>query len=146
LAKRTGNAEHGKELFATKTCAVCHQIGGVGISFGPGLSEIGDKLNKETLYQAIMDPNAGISMGFEGWEIVLKDGTPLTGIVVEAEDALTVTMIGGVKRTVSKSEVASKHKLAQSLMYPGLHRIMSPEELVDLVEYLSSLKKASPGS
>jgi hypothetical protein len=30
-------------------------------------------------------------------------------------------------------------------MYPGLHRLMTPEELVDLVEYLSSLKKPAPG-
>ncbi|MDA0768232.1 MAG: c-type cytochrome [Verrucomicrobia bacterium] len=146
LVKRSGDAEHGKVLFATKTCSVCHQVGGVGINFGPGLSEIGDKLNKQALYQAIMEPSAAISMGFEGWELTLDDGTPLLGIVAETEEALTLTMIGGAQRKVLKSAVTSKKKLAESLMFPGLHRVMTPDELVDLVEYLSSLKKAQPGS
>ena len=145
LVKRTGDLENGKKPFATKTCTRCHQAGGVGINFGPGLSEIGEKLNKETLYQAIMEPSAGISMGFEGWEITLKDGTSLLGIVTESEESVMLTMIGGVKRTVPKTEVASKKKYAQSLMYPGLYRLMTTEQLVDVVEYLSSLKKAQPG-
>jgi hypothetical protein len=55
-------------------------------------------------------------------------------------------MIGGSKHTMLKSDVAAKKMLKQSLMYPGLHRLMTPEELVDLVEYLSTLKKASGGS
>ncbi|MFT4548212.1 MAG: putative heme-binding domain-containing protein [Verrucomicrobiales bacterium] len=142
LIKRKGDPARGKKLFATKTCTVCHQAGGVGINFGPGLSEIGDKLNKEALFKAIIEPSSAISMGFEGWEITLKDGSPLLlGIVVESEENLTVTMIGGAKRSVEKSAVASKKKSKQSLMYPGLHRLMTTDELVDLVDYLSSLKK-----
>lgn len=141
LIKRSGDPEKGKQLFATKTCMVCHQADGVGINFGPGLSEIGDKLDKAALYTAIMDPSFGISMGFEGWEISLKDGTLLLGIVEETEEDLTVKMIGGASRSTPKSEVASKKKLDQSLMYPGLHLVMTPGELVDLVDYLSSLKK-----
>lgn len=145
LVKRIGDVKNGRKLFATKTCTVCHQAGEVGINFGPGLSEIGEKLNKEALYQAIMEPNAGISMGFEGWEVTLRDGTCLLGIVTESEEFMTLTMIGGASRTVLKTEVASKKQYHQSLMYPGLHRLMTPEELVDLVEYLSSLKKAASG-
>ncbi|MBI22466.1 MAG: hypothetical protein CMN05_02585 [Roseibacillus sp.] len=142
LVKRKGNAANGKQLFATKTCLVCHQAGGGGINFGPGLSEIGDKLDKNALYQAILEPSAGISMGFEGWEVTLKDKSTLVGIVVETDEDLTVTMIGGAKRTINKGEVSTRKKLKQSLMYPGLHQLMTPDELVDLVEYLSSLRKA----
>jgi len=141
LVKRKGIAANGKQLFATKTCLVCHQAGGVGINFGPGLSEIGDKLDKKALYQAILEPSAGISMGFEGWEVTLKDKSTLVGIVVETDENLTVTMIGGAKRTISKGEISTRTKLKQSLMYPGLHQLMTPGELVDLVEYLSSLRK-----
>jgi putative heme-binding domain-containing protein len=129
LVKRKGDPARGEQLFATKTCIVCHQAGEIGINFGPGLSEI-------------IEPSSAISMGFEGWEITLKDKTPpLLGIVTETEENLTVTMIGGAKRTVLKSAVASKNKLEQSLMYPGLHRLMTTDELVDLVDYLSTLKK-----
>ena len=141
LLKLKGDPANGKQLFATKTCLVCHQAGGVGINFGPGLSEIGDKLDKKALYQAILEPSAGISMGFEGWEVTLKDKSTLVGIVVETDEDLTVTMIGGAKRTISKGEISTRTKLKQSLMYPGLHQLMTPGELVDLVEYLSSLRK-----
>ena len=68
----------------------------------------------------------------------------LLGIIEETEETLTVKMIGGAAREIDVSEIASKKKLTQSLMYPGLHKLMTPDELVDLVEYLSSLKK--PGS
>ena len=76
--------------------------GGVGINFGPGLSEIGDKLDKKALYQAILEPSAGISMGFEGWEVTLKDKSKFVGIIEETDENLTVTMIGGAKRTINK--------------------------------------------
>jgi hypothetical protein len=43
--------------------------------------EIGGKLAKEGQYLAILHPDAGISFGYEGWDIKLKDGTQLVGIV-----------------------------------------------------------------
>ncbi len=141
LLKLRGDPANGKQLFATKTCLVCHQAGGVGINFGPGLSEIGDKLDRKALYLAILQPDAGISMGFEGWEVVLKNKTKLVGIIEETEENLNITMIGGAKQTVSKEEIETRTKMKQSLMYQGLHQLMTPAELADLVEYLSSLRK-----
>ena len=142
LLKLKGDPARGKQLFATKTCLVCHQAGGVGINFGPGLSEIGDKLDRKALYLAILQPDAGISMGFEGWEVVLKDQTKLVGIIEETEESLNITMIGGARQTVAKEDIETRTKMKQSLMYPGLHQLMTPAELADLVEYLSSLRKA----
>src|SRR5690606_10755600 len=44
----TGDIEKGKTIAATY-CVARHKIGSEGIDFGPGLSEIGDKLSKEAL-------------------------------------------------------------------------------------------------
>ena len=142
LLKLKGDPARGKLLFATKTCLVCRQAGGVGINFGPGLSEIGDKLDRKALYLAILQPDAGISMGFEGWEVVLKNKTKLVGIIEETEENLNITMIGGARQTVAKGDIETRTKMKQSLMYQGLHQLMTPAELADLVEYLSSLRKA----
>ncbi len=142
LLKLKGDPARGKQLFATKTCLVCHQAGGVGINFGPGLSEIGDKLDRKALYLAILQPDAGISMGFEGWEVVLKNKTKLVGIIEETEENLNLTMIGGARQTIAKEDIETRTKMKQSLMYQGLHQLMTPAELADLVEYLSSLRKA----
>ena len=63
-------------------------------------------------------------------------------ITSETSDELTVKSQTGVVTKVKKSEIASRQKLATSLMPLGLQLTMSTQELVDLVEYLSSLKKA----
>jgi len=140
LATRTGNSKRGKVVFQ-KFCFACHKAGDLGIDFGPGLSEIGDKLPKSELLLAIVKPNAGISFDYEGWTIETKQGSFLAGIVNESDEELTVRMAGGVSQKVKKTDIAKRTKMTASLMPDGLHLAMSESELVDLVEYLSVLKK-----
>jgi putative heme-binding domain-containing protein len=80
LIAMNGDAKKGIEVF-TANCSVCHQVNGEGIDFGPKLSEIGSKLGKEGQYLAIMYPDAGIGFGYEGWELKMKDGSVLNGII-----------------------------------------------------------------
>src|SRR5690606_30574940 len=77
LVKRKGNAARGKELYAAEdtSCVTWHRVGDSGVNFGPGLAEIGSKLGKEALYESIIDPNAGVSMGFETTQLTMKDGS-----------------------------------------------------------------------
>ena len=112
---------------------------------GPQLSEIGTKLGKDALYQSILDPSSGISFGFEAWNIQLKNDDELFGLITsETGDELTVKTQAGVITKVKKSEIAKRQKLSSSLMPVGLQLTMSTQELVDLVEYLASLKKTAP--
>ena len=140
LAARVGNADEGKTVFQ-KFCFACHKAGDLGIDFGPGLSEIGDKLPKSELLLAIVKPNAGISFDYEGWTIETKQGSVLAGIVSESDEEWTVRMAGGVSQKVKKTDVAKRTKMKASLMPEGLHLAISEKELVDLVEFLSGLKK-----
>lgn len=140
LALRSGDPLAGKAVFQ-KFCFACHKAGDVGIDFGPGLSEIGSKLPKSELYVAIVKPNAGVSFDYEGWTIHTKQGGVLAGIVTESNDELTVRMVGGVSQKLKKSDVAKREKMKSSLMPEGLHLAMSEKSLVDLVEFLASLKK-----
>ena len=74
--KLTGNALHGAAVFRQENvaCIKCHQVNGEGTEVGPNLSEIGTKLGKDALYESILDPSAGISFGFEPWQLTLKNG------------------------------------------------------------------------
>ena len=139
LAARTGNVKQGKAVFQ-KFCFACHKAGDLGLDFGPGLSEIGSKLPKSELLLAIVKPNAGISFDYEGWTVETKQGSFLAGIVSESDEELTVRMVGGVSQKVKKADVAKRTKMKASLMPEGLHLAMSEMELVDLVEFLSSLR------
>jgi putative heme-binding domain-containing protein len=144
LARRTGDSLRGAALFRRETlaCIKCHQVNGEGVDFGPNLSEIGTKLGKDALYDAILNPSAGISFGFEAWTIDLKDGNEAYGLIVsETEDELAMKAVGGMVTRYKKSDIANRTKQKLSVMPAGLEQAISQEDLINLVEYLSSLKK-----
>jgi putative heme-binding domain-containing protein len=144
LMKMPGDARKGAALFRAETvgCSKCHQINGEGIDFGPNLSEIGTKLAKEAIYEAILDPSAGISFGYEAWQIELKGGDEAYGLIVsETADELAIKAVGGVVTRYKQSDVVKRSKQKLSIMPAGLEKTMSAQEFVDLVAYLSSLKK-----
>ncbi len=124
LAARAGNAKQGKAVFQ-KFCFACHKAGDLGIDFGPGLSEIGDKLPKSELLLAIVKPNAGISFDYEGWTIETNQGSVLAGIVSESDEELTVRLAGGVSQKVKKMDVAKRTKMKASLMPEGFQLAIS---------------------
>ncbi len=141
LMTMVGNAGNGQKVFANY-CAICHQVNGEGADFGPKLSEIGSKLGKDGQYMAIFYPSAGVSFGYEGYEVKFKDGSTIGGIVAsKTETDLLMKFPGGTSQSYKMSQVVSMKKMDESLMTAGLHEVMSSSELVDLVEYLSSLKK-----
>jgi putative membrane-bound dehydrogenase-like protein len=142
LVKQTGKAQLGERVY-TQNCSACHQIGKNGINFGPALTLIGGKLSKEALYVSIIHPDAGISFGYEGYVFKMKDGSMTAGIIAsQTADAIEIKMPGGVVSKYAKSDIVSKKPMESSLMPSNLQQAMTEQELVDLVEYLSSLKPA----
>jgi len=146
LLAMKGNPAHGKEVFVAATCVTCHVINGQGTGYGPELSEIGAKLPKDAIYTSILYPSAGISMGFEGWILSTKDGDDLDGIVASTTaDKIVLRRAGGINTEINKSDIKDKRQMKISIMPENLQQQMTTQDLVDLVEYLSTLKKAAPG-
>jgi putative heme-binding domain-containing protein len=145
LLKRKGDAAIGANVFARASvgCANCHQVNGQGIDFGPNLSEVGSKLGKDALYEAILDPSAGIAFGYEAWQLTLKSGDEAYGLIVsDTPEGIAVKAVGGIVTRYPKSDIVTREQLKLSIMPAGLQQAMTAQELVDLVEYLSSLTKA----
>lgn len=141
LIKLSGDAKNGAVMFANN-CSVCHQVNGEGMDFGPKLSEIGSKLPKEGQYLAILHPDAGIGFGYEGWDLKMKDGSTLSGIIAsKTETDIILKMPGGITQNLKTSAVKSMKQMQNSMMPSGLADGMSQKELVDLVEFLTTLKK-----
>jgi putative heme-binding domain-containing protein len=142
LAVRTGDRARGRVAFQ-RTCATCHSATpGAAPVFGPGLSEIGSKLAKPALYTAILHPSSGIAFGYEGTVLRLRDGSQVVGIVAsETPDEVSLRVGPGIVTKYKKSEIASRAKLDRSLMPEGLARGLTEQQLVDVVEYLASLRK-----
>jgi putative heme-binding domain-containing protein len=144
LVRMRGDASNGANVFRRETvgCVRCHQVNGQGIDFGPNLSEIGTKLGKDALYESILDPSAGISFGYEAHQLALKNGDEQYGIIVsETADELSLKAVNGVISKYKKSDIASRVQQKTSAMPAGLPQTMSTQDLVDLVEYLSHLRK-----
>lgn len=145
LIKRKGDPRKGVLGFTKAGCIQCHQVGDKGVNFGPNLSDIGNKLAKDGMYTAILDPSAGVEHNYEGVTVTTKDGVPLMGFIVsDTESQIAMKLPGGITMNVEKKQVASKKKMKLSLMPQGLQAALSTQELIDLVEYLVSLKVDKP--
>jgi putative heme-binding domain-containing protein len=145
LLTKKGDAANGAKVFSSPTagCAQCHQVHNQGGEVGPNLSEIGSKLGKDALYEAILDPSAGISFGYEAWQIQLKSGDDAFGLIAsETAEELAVKDSKGIITRYKKTDVVQRQPSKLSIMPAGLQQVMSLQELVDLVEYLASLKKS----
>lgn len=144
LVKLKGDPDKGAQVFRRLevNCIACHQVNGQGVDFAPNLSEIGTKLAKEAIYESILDPSAGISFGYEAWQVELKNGDEAYGLIAsETPEEIVIKTQTGVSTRYKKSEIVSKRQMKTSIMPSGLQMTMSQQDLVDLVEYLSSLKK-----
>ena len=130
----------GKTVFAAK-CALCHAVNKEGSDFGPALSEIGAKYPPEGLLKAIVDPSAGINFGYEGWELKMKDGSTITGIIAsKTTSEIELKLPGGNRKQIKTSDIQSKKELKTSMMTEGLYQSMSTQDMANLLGYLSGLK------
>lgn len=145
LAQRKGNAGNGVKLFATTgKCASCHIVNDQGKEVGPNLSEIGSKLSRQAMFESIVYPSAGISHNYETFLAVLKDGTSFNGIMIsQADDSVTLRNIEAITKTIAKKDIEELVKQKLSVMPADLAKLLSIEELTDIVEYLTTLKKKS---
>ena len=140
LVEKRGNTENGKKVFADY-CAACHQVGAEGVNYGPALTEIGSKLARKSMYSAILYPSAGINFGYEGYTIKTKEGAVYTGYISsQTETEITLTIMGGTTQVISRNDIDKMDALDYSLMTENLQVVMGEENLVDLVEYLMTLK------
>lgn len=143
LLSMQGDVANGRVIFnTTGTCNKCHQVNGIGQEIGPDLSEIGKKLTPTALYESILYPSAGISHNYETWLVITEEGESLNGLLVsESDSEIKLKDAKGLIRTIPATQVEAKKKLDISLMPADLQKLMTAQELVDVVDYMQTLKE-----
>jgi len=143
LAGMNGDVARGEALFRGKaTCVNCHLVKGQGKQVGPDLSEIGDKLSAEAMYTSILDPSAGISHNYETYLALLDSGQVVAGVLVtQTDDAVTLRTAEAIDRTIPRDELTDFKKNEKSIMPEGLHQTIETQGLVDIVQYMRTLKR-----
>ncbi len=129
-----GDAKNGSSLVVR--CVMCHQINNQGVEFGPSLQGWGLSQPTDIIAQAILEPSKDIAHGFDGVEIVTKDGIKIHGMVLTEGDVLIVRSMGGQTQFVPKSRIASKKKMDRSLMLSGTQLGLTAQDVADIVAYM----------
>ena len=137
IAALKGDVARGQA--ATAICSTCHRIGATGLDYGPDLSSFGKQQTTEIIVQAIAQPSATISHGFEGSVVTTKDGLTIAGLVLSNGDPLIIKCMGGLVQTVPQSRIQSVTKLTRSLMLQPQQMGLTPQGIADIVAYLKSL-------
>jgi putative heme-binding domain-containing protein len=143
LAKLSGDAANGLKLFrGTATCANCHIVDEYGKDVGPNLSEIGSKLSREAMLTSILAPSAGISHNYENFSVLTDEGQVITGLKIsETDDRVVIRTADAIDRTIPTETIVTIKKSDKSIMPENLHHITGQQGLIDIVEYMTTLKK-----
>jgi quinoprotein glucose dehydrogenase len=139
-----GDAERGREVFvghAAAQCLRCHTVGGSGGNAGPDLSKVAGQPGKDRAYlmESLLNPSAKIAPGFGAVTLTLADGRSVSGVLAE-ENAKTVVLVHPDNRreTIAVEDIERRTQPTSAM--PAVDRALTPREVRDLVEYLSTLK------
>ena len=135
VLKLKGDPKHGSSLAVR--CVMCHQMSNnQGVEFGPNLQGWGLSQPSEIIAQAIIEPSKDIAHGFDGTEIVTKDGITIHGMVLTEGDIFIVRSMGGQTQFVPKERIAKRQKMDRSMMMSATMLGMTAQDVADLVAYL----------
>lgn len=136
------NLLQGKMLFAATQCLSCHSMRGEGGASGPDLTQLGTRFTKKDILEAIIEPSKTISDQYAGTTFYLKDGSSVVGRLKNEEKGKYYVSQNPFDpqqvRVILKSDVLRTSISPVSIMYPGLINGLNPDELKNLVAYLTS--------
>lgn len=130
-----GDRAKGRQLFET-LCTSCHRHGNAGMEVGPSLSDVKVK-PPEALLSDILDPNRMFEARFSAYQVEMRDGRILIGLVsAETSESVTLTLQGGSKEILVRGAMQSMKSLDRSLMPAGLEAVLSKDQMADLLSFL----------
>ncbi len=133
-----GDKTRGQSQYLAR-CMACHRAGGLGLQVGPDLVTVKTK-GREALLTAILDPHKEVAAQFIAYTVSTKDNQTVVGIITDDNaTSLTLTMIGGVTRTIPRSEIKGSTSNGQSLMPEGLETGMTADDMADLLAFIEGL-------
>ncbi|MEP7109176.1 MAG: PVC-type heme-binding CxxCH protein [Ferruginibacter sp.] len=143
---KRGDIGQGQKFFIGKAiCSSCHAIGGQGGDFAPDLTNIGEIRSRHDILEAILYPSASFAREHETSRVITKTIT-YTGIIKEQlPEAIIIATAPGQLVRVQRAEITRIEPQSISMMPPGLDKLLTPDELSDLMAYLTSLPDGMGG-
>jgi len=137
--KLTGLRSQGQTIFK-KQCAVCHRVGKEGHKVGPDLTSVKNK-SAADLIIAVLDPNRERQPNFTAYTVVTEQGKIYNGIIAaETAANLTLRRAEGKEDVILRSNIDILTSNGKSLMPEGLEKDLTPQQLADVIEYITSIQ------
>jgi len=143
ILAKTGDVPNGKKMFTTH-CAKCHKHGAEGLQIGPDLTGFAVHPKEEILIH-VLDPSRSVEGNYKAYTAKHLDGRVVTG-VMSAQTKTTVEL-RDAENKLWNFQLADLDALVESklsLMPEGFEKQMKPEELTDLLEFLTQKGKYVP--
>ena len=135
----TPTPANGKRMFMNH-CSTCHRLDREGYAVGPDLYGIRNQ-PKESILLHIVVPEQEVAPNFVAYECITTDGRTIRGIMTaDTPASVTLRQALGIEETIARESIKSLTVSKSSLMPPGLERVMTQQELADLLAYLRGEK------
>ncbi len=136
LRSRPGDPHAGKEVFA-RLCGQCHKIHGEGQDVGPEITSNG-RASYEQLLSNVLDPSLVIGSAYQATNVATVDGRIITGLIVEnSPERIVLKTQGGKLETIARDDIDEVKVSALSLMPEDLEKQLKPQELADLLAFIT---------
>jgi quinoprotein glucose dehydrogenase len=139
-----GDAANGRKVFfsSATSCQGCHYVEGYSGSasnLGPNLTGVGRDKSRDYLLESILNPSARIADGYGRVRFSTLDGKFFSGTILKDNEKLIriVSDNSGASISIDKSQIKSLSR-EKSAMPDWFSKVLKPEEIRDLVEYLST--------
>ena len=143
VAHEKGDVELGKAVFV-KHCSKCHKHGDIGETIGPNLT--GMLVHpKEELLVHILDPSRSVEGNFRLYTVVTTEGRVLSGMMAaETRTSIELVDTEAKRKTIPRADIDELLASPKSVMPEGFEKQATPEDLKNLLEFLTNKGKYIP--
>jgi putative heme-binding domain-containing protein len=133
-----GNVDRGAVVFKDN-CQNCHNLDTDQVPVGPDLRSLTDR-SSAALLTAILDPSRSIEPRYLSYNIELRTGEILDGVVVrEDSNSITVANADGTRRAVLRDAIDAIERSNVSIMPVGFETKMKPRDVADVIAFVNQL-------
>jgi PQQ-dependent dehydrogenase (methanol/ethanol family) len=139
-----GNRAAGEKYFFGKgECAPCHMVYGKGSAVGPDLSDIAREMTVEEIRSSLLEPSEHLAPGYGMVTARLRDGETVRGFARSHSNFEVVVQDLKGQFHMLQIDAISSFSEDQKSQMPAVKA--SPQELQNLVAFLSGLTGVKPG-
>jgi putative membrane-bound dehydrogenase-like protein len=119
-----------------QNCATCHRLDGQGHAVGPSLSSVAGR-DRKSLLTDILNPNAAVAPQFQVYVVRTPTAEGVSGIIAsETAAGITLRRANGEETHVLRKDILEIKAWHASMMPEGLENNLSPQQLLDLIDFI----------